>query len=1581
METPLNPQVRDQILSHKISEVEEHLTNLDHAKYKNLPQAFCARLPLDLLESVSGAELAQIIENRIPTFEAAKKGQHIIQSNIYESELVKNGLIIDILIPDVPFLLDSIADFIESRGYHLFLMAHPILPLAFDPSGNFLAISEGEKAQDYSLISFILRDFKNIETEFFLISMQGLIETVLDVTSDFKPLCRLIEDLSHPLKSATNEIETERVKFFAWLLDNNAILLGSATLKLANLEHEPNWDYIEDCQGFLKYKKGRKSQNTPSTLTKFGKLFQKSDLGLNLFEMDEISIVHKQENIQLLVTNITTEDGEEKLVFIQFLFTNHSSNAPALSIPTARRKVSYVIETFAGPKEGHMHKELKDYYSLLPKNELFRLDRNELLSLAEQIQFYREYTEAKLYSYHKPEQKYLRLTFCLSSKNFSPQLFGEINKILFNELGSSPEIKYYIPFGRNTYSYHIFWYEDEAILDKLKTIEKAVAKVTSSWLNQLSEKISYLPIYESVVFKERYLNSFSSHYQAIFKPEDAVNDIRSLERLLYTSHEQLDFRTDVTGEQSTLLLYSKKQYKLSELMPILQHLSFTVVEENSFDFTLDFIEIYVYSFTVTHDSILEYEAKEFKKNLRDTMLGVLSKTTEDDLLNGLVFKAGFSLKEINLFMLYRNYFMQLGTSSTRLSINKVLLENINVVKILRDYFGAKFQGEQLLSLEEIEEWGKNALHEIFQVATLAEDIISKSFLNLMTATIRTNYFIQGKGEGLAIKVKSALVEHMPLPRPLFEIYIHAVGVEGIHLRSSKIARGGLRHSDRQDDFRTEVLGLVKTQKMKNVVIVPEGSKGGFYTKKETTTRAELMDEGKKQYQVYIRSLLSLTDNIIEGQIVTPTGLLAYDEPDPYLVVAADKGTAHLSDTANAISMEKGFWLGDAFASGGEHGYDHKAMGITAKGAWECVKLHFLEMGTDIQTTPFSVVGIGDMGGDVFGNGMLLSPCIQLKGAFNHIHIFIDPNPDHEKTFPERQRLFTTPGSSWRDFNPELISQGGGVFDRSAKSIILNDEIKAMLKTDQHEVTGEELIRLVLKAPVDLLWNGGIGTYIKAEQETNHQVGDPSNDNVRVSASEIHARVVGEGGNLGLTQRGRVEFCALGGRINTDAIDNSGGVDCSDHEVNLKIMLKALEDAGHVEGFEARNAILRELEEDVGELVLASNKAQGMTLSMDVARSKTNLGSIIEWITYLSMNKYLDRRTESFSPNQFIEEMVKQGIGIPRPDLAILLSYTKMFAYGEVLKEDYLGEAYLQDLYLSYFPATLKAKFNLLEVEHRLKREIVGTILMNYCINRAGVTLFAKVFSVINCTAGDIVATYFLLDQALELQPLRESLLARKSNGELGETYKLLIHIEDRLQEMVVKMLIRNKNNSNLLGQLDQIKTTLIQFAEIQKNSLKKADTKAIEKGIKHMVQGDIDPENLSALTRLELLQNAIVLIGFAGELNLELEEAFVIDKAINEMFSFDQMQEVLFLSAEENNWSQKHRSLLINQLSKLKLKFANRILQEQGDVHHQLSSFTKLKEESCRQICQDLRVFLENQTEHLSALSVIITELETLTES
>ncbi len=1429
METPLNPQVRDQLLTQKISEVREHLPSLDQTKYKNLPQAYCARLPLDLLDSMSGKELAQIIENRVPTFEAVKAGKYIVQSNIYESELVKNGLIIDLLIPDVPFLLDSIADFIDSRGYHLFLMAHPILPLNFDSKENFSSIGEGEKAQDYSLISFILRDFKNIEMEFFLISMQGLIESVLDVTSDFRPLCTLIEDLSHPLKKATNEIEAERVKFFAWLLNNNAILLGSAKIKIANLEKEPTWDLIEECQGFLKYKEGRKSQNTPTSLIKFGQLFQKSDLGLNLFEMDEVSIVHKQENIQLLVTNTVNAIGEDQLVFIQFLFTNHSNNSPALSIPTARKKVTHAIDTFAGLKEGHVHKELKDFYTLLPKNELLRLDRNELLSLAEQIQFYREFNQAKLFSYHRPDQKYLRLTFCLSSKNFSPQLFEKINKIIFTELGTSPEIKYYIPFGRNTYSYHIFWYENDSILDKLGAIEEAVIKVTASWHNQLSELISYLPIYESVVFKERYLSSFSSHYRAIFSPAEAVKDIRSLERLLYTSHEQLDFRTKESGENSTLLLYSKKQYKLSELMPILQHLSFTVVEENSFEFTLDFIEIYVYSFTVTHDSILEYEEKEFKKNLRDTMLGVLSQTTEDDLLNGLVFKAGFSLKEINLFMLYRNYHMQLGTSSSRLSINKALLENPKVIQTLRDYFSAKFHGEQVLSPEEIEEWEKTALHEIFQVATLAEDIISKAFLNLITATIRSNYFTQNKGEGLAIKVQSALVEHMPLPRPLFEIYVHAVGVEGIHLRSSKIARGGLRHSDRQDDFRTEVLGLVKTQKMKNVVIVPEGSKGGFYTKKQTTTRTELMDEGKKQYQIYIRSLLSLTDNIIEGQIVRPKGLLAYDEQDPYLVVAADKGTAHLSDTANAISMEQGFWLGDAFASGGEHGYDHKAMGITAKGAWECVKLHFLEMGTDIQTSPFTVVGIGDMGGDVFGNGMLLSPCIQLKGAFNHIHIFIDPNPDHEKTFPERERLFTTPGSSWRDFNPELISNGGGVFDRSAKSITLNDEIKAMLHTDAHEVTGEELIRMLLKAPVDLLWNGGIGTYIKAEQETNHQVGDPSNDNVRVSAMDIRAKVIGEGGNLGLTQRGRVEFCSLGGKINTDAIDNSGGVDCSDHEVNLKIMLKALEEAGHVDGFEARNVVLRELETEVGQLVLASNKAQGMILSMDVARSKEDLGSILNWINYLSQNQYLDRRTESFSPNQFIEDMVKQGIGIPRPDLAILLSYTKMFVYGEVLKEDYLGEDYLLDLYLSYFPSALKEKFNLLEVEHRLKREIVGTILTNYCINRAGVTLFTKVFSVVDCSAGDIIATYFLLDQALGLQPLRESLLENQDNRALSETYILLIHMEERLQEMVVKMLIRNKNNSHLLSQLEQIKKTLVHFEKIQSDSMENTEISAIHK--------------------------------------------------------------------------------------------------------------------------------------------------------
>ena len=648
---------------------------------------------------------------------------------------------------------------------------------------------------------------------------------------------------------------------------------------------------------------------------------------------------------------------------------------------------------------------------------------------------------------------------------------------------------------------------------------------------------------------------------------------------------------------------------------------------------------------------------------------------------------------------------------------------------MMQYFEIKFQpqaakqSEMKKREEKLLQCKNQILEKISKLKTLTEDTIFRNFFNFMEAMLRTNYYTRKVKDALAFKINCGRVLMMKNPKPLYEIFVYGVDMTGIHLRGGKIARGGLRFSDRKEDFRTEVLGLMSAQMLKNAVIVPEGSKGGFVIEEKFTTRAEMFAVVEKHYRRFISALLSLTGNFTTTygagkKVQRPENVICYDDYDPYLVVAADKGTAHLSDVANEISNTKGFWLGDAFASGGSIGYNHKEVGITAKGAWECVRIHFFELGLDIQNEYFSVVGIGDMGGDVFGNGMLLSKKILLKGAFNHVHIFIDPNPPKDDSaWKERKRLFETAGTSWLDYNKKLISKDGGVYERNSKSIALGKDLKEMLKTEKSKVSGEELIRLLLTAEVDLLWNGGIGTYIKSINQSHADVSDPSNDNVRVDAINLRAKVVGEGGNLGLTQSARLEYSLNKGRINADSIDNSAGVNMSDNEVNIKIMLRQLMDHKLIKDEKERVKLLAVFTDEVTESCLLNNRHQSYLLSFSKLDAQKNLDYYMELVYFLVENNLIDPQKEELLTEEFILE---KGVGIPRPYLCSLLSYTKMFFYRELLPSFLPDEDYCQKYFLGYFPTSMTKKFPLLKYKHQLYREIITTVLVNKNINQFGI---------------------------------------------------------------------------------------------------------------------------------------------------------------------------------------------------------------------------------------------------------------------
>ena len=664
------------------------------------------------------------------------------------------------------------------------------------------------------------------------------------------------------------------------------------------------------------------------------------------------------------------------------------------------------------------------------------------------------------------------------------------------------------------------------------------------------------------------------------------------------------------------------------------------------------------------------------------------------------------------------------------------------------------------------------LADLESITSLDEDRVMRDLFEVISATLRTNFYqltADGKTPAyISFKLDSARAPELPKPRPLREIWVHSPRMEGIHLRGGMVARGGLRWSDRREDFRTEVLGLMKAQNVKNTMIVPVGAKGGFVVKHlPQGSREEVMAEVVHCYQTLIHGLLDITDNLIEGEVVPPQRLIRHDGDDNYLVVAADKGTATFSDTANAIAEQENFWLGDAFASGGSNGYDHKAMGITAKGAWESVKRHFIELGLDTQTQPFTVVGIGDMGGDVFGNGMLLSPCIRLQAAFNHLHIFLDPDPDHETSFAERQRLFTAPASGWDEYNEKLISKGGGVFLRSAKSIKLSPQVRDWLGIDDAELPPQALIRELLKAPCDLLWNGGIGTYVKASSESDEEVGDRINNALRVNAKELRCRVIGEGGNLGMTQLGRVEYALHGGCINTDFIDNSAGVDCSDHEVNIKILLDQAVARNKLQP-KQRNQLLQDMTDDVERLVLRSNYLQAQALSIMESYTISRLGAIMHAMSVLESSGLLDRELEFLPDNETLGERVGHGQGLTRPELAVLLSYSKISLYQQLLDSDVPEDPYLAAELVAYFPPALQQKpwLDVLQ-QHPLKREIIATQVTNSIINRMGVAFVTRTSEDTGADVTSIAKAYAIMREVFQAQQFWDDIeaLDRKIPGE------------------------------------------------------------------------------------------------------------------------------------------------------------------------------------------------------------------------
>jgi glutamate dehydrogenase len=1041
------------------------------------------------------------------------------------------------------------------------------------------------------------------------------------------------------------------------------------------------------------------------------------------------------------------------------LFSHSAYSDSVTVVPVARRKLQRVLERSGFSPGSHDYRALLAVLEDYPRDELFQVSEDDLLSISLGILHLQERRQVRLFVRRDDYGRFVSCFVFLPRERYTTANRLKVQQVLMDAFGGVG-LDHAVRVSESVLArLHIVIRTAEPVTGDIDVagIEAQLEAATRSWNDALVDALrDAFGEVEAAQLQATYGEAFPEAYKEDFPAADAVPDLQRLERLGGTEGIDLQLYRPVDaapGEYRFKVFRVGPPLSLSQVMPLLQDMGVEVSDERPYTLERPGVPdawIYDFGLRCPADAVLgERQWQAFE----DAFAAVWHGRAESDALNALVVAEGMSWREVVVLRCYAKYLRQVGTTFSEAYLAQTLVRNPHVARQLVDLFGARFDPAR--QGEDQEELVTAVRTSLDAVASLDEDRILRSFLALVQATNRTSFY-QRQADGapkpyVSVKLDPELVPDLPRPRPKFEIFVYAPRVEGVHLRFGAVARGGLRWSDRREDFRTEVLGLVKAQMVKNAVIVPVGSKGGFVLKRpaDPADRDAWMAEGIACYRTFIHGLLDVTDNIVDGEVVPPADVVRHDGDDPYLVVAADKGTATFSDIANEVAIEHGFWLGDAFASGGSAGYDHKAMGITAKGAWESVKRHFRELGRDTQTEPFTVVGVGDMSGDVFGNGMLLSRQIRLVAAFDHRHVFLDPDPDPERSFAERERLFALPRSSWADYDPSVLSAGGGVFPRTAKSVPLSEQVRAVLGVEEESLTPAELMRAILLAPVDLLWNGGIGTYVKAAHETNAEVGDKANDAIRVDGRQLRCSVVGEGGNLGLTQDGRIEYALAGGRVNTDAIDNSAGVDCSDHEVNIKILLgQVVADGGLTQ--EQRNELLAAMTDEVAALVLRDNYEQNVALGNARAQAPEMLPVHRRHLAHLERAGLLDRVVESLPEEAELEARAAVGGGLTSPEFAVLLAWTKIGLTEEILASDVPEDPYLGHELERYFPQPLRERYRAEMAHHRLRREIISTVVVNRMVNHAGITFAHRMAEEVATPAPDIVRAHTVATQVFSM---------------------------------------------------------------------------------------------------------------------------------------------------------------------------------------------------------------------------------------
>ncbi len=1367
--------------------IDEKLSGEQAAKLNDFARIYYSQHDLEELE---GTALNDIFGSAFSWWNFVQHySSNAPKVRVYNPSLEEDGwlcghTVVAVLQKDMPFLVDSIRIEVNRRNITIHEIRSTVVSVARDQQGqlqDLIARGNGEpqakpKERTYHQEAMIYLEI-NLHTDESAMqdladSLRSVLRDVDVVVADYPLLLEQLADTRNTLANVKEKVLEDMAReadaFLQWLADGYFTILGYVEYEFQGSGKNRCLQEKADSRlGLFRLHGSQPERLNESDFNEGMCRFHLSPQVISFTKSSVRSRVHRQAYSDYVV--VKRYDAQGKVCGesrFMGLYTSPVYTLSPTKIPLIKQKVNNVLLRSGLDLTSHDGKALIQVLETFPRDELFQSSESELFETVMGVARIKERHKVKLFMRRDPYGKFVNCIIYVPRDEFSTQIRIRIQDLIGSAIHAQ-EHEFTTHFSESVLARcHIVFRVDpnDPVEFDIERLQRQIVDITRSWSDRLHESLcDYYGEEQGSRLYHIYGDAFASSYKESYEARSAVQDIEVIGQLSADNTLAMSFYQPIGADNRDMrfkVFHWNHLLELSDVIPVLENLGLRVIGEHPYRIRGKGRNmVCMQDFALRFDLNVEVDVHAVRHNFQDAFAAIWNKRTDSDAFNRLVLGARLSWREVALLRTYACYMKQTMFNFSLTYIANTLAHHLditrNLVALFKSYFDPRVNQKSYNENRRIERLSQKIIDGLDRVNNLSEDRIIRRYLDLIQGTLRTNFFqvdaTGGAKSYISLKFSPQSIANIPEPRPMYEIFVYSPRIEGVHLRGGAVARGGLRWSDRLQDYRTEVLGLVKAQQVKNAVIVPNGAKGGFVAKKLPVNggREAYLKEGIACYQTFIRGLLDITDNIIDGEIRVPPQVIRRDGDDPYLVVAADKGTATFSDIANEISREYGHWLGDAFASGGSQGYDHKGMGITARGAWVSVQRHFKEKGLNVQDQDFTVIGIGDMAGDVFGNGMLMSEHIRLQAAFNHLHIFVDPTPEAASSFVERQRLFNTPGASWEDYNKALISAGGGIFSRAAKSIPISQAMKDSFQIDADKLTPNELINALLKAPVDLIWNGGIGTYVKSMEESHAEVGDKANDGLRVNGRELRCRVFGEGGNLGMTQLGRIEFCLAGGSCNTDFIDNAAGVDCSDHEVNIKILLDGIVANGDMTG-KQRNKLLEEMTDTVAELVLSNNYKQTQAISLAEYQAITRVSEYRRFINSMVDSGRLNRELEFLPTDEQIVERQQLGKSLTRPELSVLISYAKV-----QLKELLADEALTNDEYMvkaveSAFPPVLRQKYRSEIYHHRLRKEIVATQIANDMVNYMGINFCHRLVEATGSSAVDVAKAYVTARDIYEL---------------------------------------------------------------------------------------------------------------------------------------------------------------------------------------------------------------------------------------